>query len=180
MKNYWWKNFDGRIESLYRGVRIIFHGTKESPLFQKTYSDDQLQDAIDKIPAKHLKLIDYVVLSPEVNGKQEGGYEFGRVQSRTGIIQIFKGVNLYEYGTSFEEQFAHEVGHIVARKVFGDEETDSQWEEISVSERPISKRARISAAEDFAESYSAYINGELNQTDTPKRYKRLKKIIGKI
>lgn len=180
MQNYWWKKFDGRIESLYNGVRIIFHGNEQSLLFQKTYSDEQLQDAIDKIPKKHLKFIDYIVLSPEVSGKQEDGYEFGRVQGGTGIIQIFKAVMLNKYGTSFEEQFAHEVGHIVARHIFGNEETDSSWEEISVTERSVSKRAKIDAAEDFAESYSAYVNGELSKEDYPKRYKKLKLLVGKI
>lgn len=175
--DYWWKPLDERIESLYKGVRIVFHGTENSPEFQDTYSDEQFQDAIDVIPEKHRKLIDYVLLSPQVSGEREGGYEFGRVQSGSRVIQIFKGTNLYQYGTFFEEQFAHEVGHIVARHIFGDEETNSEWEETSITEHSVSKRAKINAAEDFAESYSAYVNGELKEEDYPKRYEKLKKLI---
>ena len=175
--SYWWKPLNGRIESLYKGVRIVFHGTEDSPEFQDTYSDEQFQDAIDVIPEKHRKLIDYVLLSPQVDGEREEGYEFGRVQSGSRVIQIFKGVNLHQYGTSFEEQFAHEVGHVVARHIFGDEETNSEWKEISVTEHPVSKRAKIDAAEDFAESYSAYVNNEMKEEDYPKRYKKLKRLM---
>lgn len=173
-KDYWWRKEGNTIKTQYGGIKIVFHGTKNSPEFQNTYSDDQFQDAIDTIPEKHRKLIDHVILLP----KEDPLGEFGRIYEKSSVIEIFKAKMLHEYGTSFEEQFAHEVGHLVARNVFRMEEPDLEYENIIESEQSISSRAKHSPSEDFAESYSLYLNGFINREEYPLRYEFIHKIIG--
>ncbi len=104
--------------------------------------------------------------------------EFGRIDEGTAVIQIFRGISLHEYGTSFEEQFAHEVGHLVARKEFGSIDAD-EWGRTIKGENPVSLRGGTSFAEDFAESYSLYLNGALDKNDYPIRYSKIKNIVDK-
>jgi tRNA nucleotidyltransferase (CCA-adding enzyme) len=175
-QNYWWKTVAGGIESKYEGVKIVYAGKKTSEGFTHTYADEQFQDAIDMIPEEHRKLIDSVILEPGSVLGEDGKAEFGRVFEGTSSIHIYRGVQLHEYGTSFEEQFAHEVGHLVARKVFGSIEAE-KWGDVIKGENPVSHRGRENAAEDFAETYSLYLNDELNKDDYPQRYKAIKNIV---
>ena len=175
----WEESPGGGIEVNYKGVKIRYSGNESSPDFMNTYSDEQLQEGIDTIPSKHRKLIELVKLSPEVEGKRSAEEaEFGRVYEGRNTIEIYKAVNLYEYGTSYEEQFAHEVGHLVAMNQFGSGYPSRVWEKIVKSEIPVSERGKKDTAEDFAESYSFYVNGYLKKEDYPLRYKFLRKLIG--
>jgi len=175
----WKPSSDGGIEKNYDGVKFTYWGKEGDVGFENTYSDEQYESAVDVIPEKDRKLIDKVMIEPGISGSElgESGYEFGGVQEGTNTIHIWKAVMLNEYGSSFEEQFAHEVGHLVARREFGSMSAN-QWQDVIKGEMSVSKRGNYSPAEDFAETYSQYVNNNLSKEEYPQRYDAIKSIVG--